>query len=121
MFIKRDVMIKYPYDEKYKIYADWKFSVEAIIIGNCSFRNIDTIVANYDISGVSAINNHQRLIDKDAILKELFPPRIIADYIRLAPIDETLIDQSRLLTQTVKARKLVKGFTNYILKFINIK
>lgn len=121
MFIKRDVMIKYPYDEKYKIYADWKFCIEAIIIGNCSFRNIDTIVANYDISGVSAINNHQRLIDKDAILKELFPPRIIADYIRLAPIDETLIDQSRILTQTVKARKLVKGFTNYLLRFINIK
>ena len=121
MFIKRDVMTKYPYDEKYKIYADWKFCVEAIIVGNCSFRNIDIIVANYDLSGVSASNNHQRLIDKEAILNELFPPRIIADYLRLAPIDDTLIDQSRILTQTVKARKLVKEFTNCILRFMNKK
>lgn len=121
MFIKRDVMTKYPYDEKYKIYADWKFCVEAIIVGNCSFRNIDIIVANYDLSGVSASNNHQRLIDKDAILNELFPPRIIADYLRLAPIDDTLIDQSRILTQTVKARKFVIEFTNCILRFMNKK
>ena len=121
MFIKRDIMIKYPYDENYKIYADWKFSVESIIVGNCSFRNIDIIVADYDISGVSANNNQQRLVDKDAILKELFPPRIIADYLRLAPIDDTLIDQSRILTQTVKARKLVRGFTNFILRFTNKK
>ena len=121
MFIKREVMTKYPYDEKYKIYSDWKFCVEAIIVGNCSFRNIDIIVANYDISGVSASNNHQRLIDKEAILNELFPPRIIADYIRLAPIDDTRIDQSRILTQTVKARKLFKEFTNCILRFMNKK
>ena len=121
MFIKKEVMNKYPYDERYKVYADWKFCVEAIIIGNCSFRNIDVIVADYDIGGISANSNGRLHQDKDAILKELFPPRIVADYQRLAYIDDELIDQSRLLTQTVKARQLVKGFTDFILKYMNKK
>jgi hypothetical protein len=114
-------MNKYPYDEKYKVYADWKFCVESIIIGNCTFRNVDTIVADYDIGGISANSNGRLHQDKDAILKELFPPRIVADYQRLAYIDDELIDQSRLLTQTVKARKLVKGITNCLLRFTNKK
>lgn len=121
MFIKKELMNKYPYDEKYRIYADWKFSVEAIVVGNCSFRNLDTIVADYDVSGVSANNNEQRLMEKEAILHDLFPARIIADYHRLAPIDDLLIDQSRLLTQTIKARKLVKGFSNLVLRLIHKK
>ena len=119
--IKKELMNKYPYDEKYRIYADWKFSVEAIVVGNCSFRNLDTIVADYDVSGVSANNNEQRLMEKEAILHDLFPARIIADYHRLAPIDDLLIDQSRLLTQTIKARKLVKGFSNLVLRLIHKK
>ena len=121
MFIKKEIMNKYPYEEKYKVYADWKFCVESIIIGNCTFRNVDTIVADYDIGGISANSNGRLHQDKDAILKELFPPRIVADYQRLAYIDDELIDQSRLLTQTVKARKLVKGITNCLLRFTNKK
>ncbi len=121
MFIKREIMNKYPYDEKYKVYADWKFCIESIIIGNCTFRNVDTIVADYDIGGISANSNGRLHQDKDAILKELFPPRIVTDYQCLAYIDDELIDQSRVLTQTVIARKLVKGFTNYILRFMKKK
>ena len=121
MFIRREIMNRYPYDEKYKVYADWKFCVESIIIGNCSFRNIETIVADYDTSGISANSNGRLHQDKNAILQELFPQRVIDDYQRLAPIDDELIDQSRMLTQTIKARKLVKGFTNFLLRFMNKK
>ena len=121
MFIKRELLLKHPYDEKYKILSDWKFSIETIIFDNCSFRNIDIIVANYDTTGISTNSNGLLPKERELILKELFPPRITIDYERLTPVDDELLDQSLLLTQTVGARNLVKSFSNFVLKFINKK
>lgn len=121
MFIKRELLLKHPYDEKYKILSDWKFSIETIIFDNCSFRNIDIIVANYDTTGISTNSNGLLPKERELILKELFPPRITIDYERLTPVDDELLDQSLLLTQTVGARKFVKSFSNFVLKFINKK
>lgn len=119
MFIKRELMIKHPYDEGYKILSDWKFCLEAIVYDNCSFRNIDTIVADYDTSGISTHSNGLLPKERELILKELFPPRVITDYNRLAPVDDELLDQSQLLTQTLGARKLAKKIISIILKLAN--
>ena len=119
MFIKRELLVKHPYDEKYKILSDWKFCIETIVFDNCSFRNIDTIVADYDTSGISTNSNGLLPKERELILKELFPPRIITDYQRLTPVDDELLDQALKLTQTVGARKLVKKISNIILRFIN--
>ena len=119
MFIKRELLVKHPYDENYKILSDWKFCIETIVFDNCSFRNIDTIVADYDTSGISTNSNGLLPKERELILKELFPPRIIIDYQRLTPVDDELLDQSLLLTQTVRAREIVKKFSKFILKFTN--
>ena len=121
MFIKRELLVKHPYDENYKILSDWKFSIESIVFDNCSFHNIDMIVANYDTTGISSNSSGLFAKEREQILKELFPPRIIVDYQRLTPVDDELLDQSLLLTQTLGARKLVKRFSNVVLKFINKK
>ena len=119
MFIKRELLVKHPYDEQYKILSDWKFSIEAIVFANCTFRNIDVIVADYDTSGISTNSNGLLPKEREQILKEMFPPRILADYQRLYPVDDELLDQALLLTQTIGARKLVKRFSNLILRLIN--
>ena len=119
MFIKRELMVKHPYDENYKILSDWKFCLESIVFDNCSFRNIDIIVADYDTSGISSNSNGLLPKERVLILKEMFPPRIVADYNRFAPVDDELFDQALLLTQTIRARNLVKRFTNIVLHFIN--
>lgn len=121
MFIKRELMIKHPYDENYKILSDWKFCIEALVFDNCTFLNIDTIVADYDTSGISSNSNGLLPKERELILKELFPPRIVADYQRLTPVDDELLDQALLLTQTVGARKLVKRVSNFVLRLINKK
>lgn len=121
MFIKRELLVKHPYDERYKIVSDWKFCIQAIIIDNCSFRNIDIIIADYDTNGISTNSNGLLPKEKEEILKELLPPRILADYQRLAPVDDELLDQALILTQTVRARKLVKQFSSYIIRFVNKK
>ena len=121
MFIKRELMQKRPYDENYKILSDWKFCIQALVFDNCTFRNSDVIVADYDISGISTNSNGLLAKEREIILKELFPQRIIEDYKRLTPVDDELLDQSLLLTQTVSARRLVKGFSSLILRLTRKK
>lgn len=121
MLIKRELLVKHPYDEHYRILSDWKFCLETIVFDNCSYRNIDVIVADYDTSGISSNSNGLLPKEREQILKEMFPPRIIADYQRLYPVDDELLDQALLLTQTVGARKWVKRFSRLILRLINKK
>lgn len=121
MFIKRELMSKHPYDENYKIMSDWKFCIEAIIFDNCSFRNSDIIVADYDISGISTNSNGLLPKERELILKELFPPRILKDYKRYALVDDELLDQSLKLTQTVYARDIIKKLSRFVLQFTKQK
>ena len=121
MLIKRDLLVKHPYDEHYKILSDWKFCLETIVFDNCAFRNIDVIVADYDTSGISTNSNGLLPKEREQILKEMFPPRILSDYQRLYPVDDELLDQALLLTQTIGARNLVKRFSSLILRLINKK
>lgn len=121
MFIRRELMVKHPYDENYKILSDWKFCIQALVFDNCTFRNSDVIVADYDISGISTNSNGLLAKERDFILEELFPQRIIDDYNRLTPVDDELLDQALLLTQTVGARRLVKWISNLILRLTHKK
>lgn len=121
MFIKRELLVKHPYDENYKILSDWKFCIETLVFDNCSFRNVDTIIADYDTGGISTNSNGLLPKERELILKEMFPPRIIADYQRLTPVDDELLDQALILTKTVSARKLVKRFSNFLIRIINNK
>ena len=84
MFIKRELLLKHPYDEKYKILSDWKFCLETIIIDNCSFHAIEVIIADYESGGISTNSNGLLPKEREHILKELFPPRILTDYQRLS-------------------------------------
>jgi len=118
MFISRQLLVDYQYDEQYKILSDWKFCIKTIVYENCCFHNLDMIVADYDTSGISTNSNGLLPKEREQILKEMFPPRILSDYQRLYPVDDELLDQALLLTQTIRARKLVKCFSNFILRLI---
>ncbi len=121
MFIKRELMLKHPYDENYKILSDWRFCIQALVLDNCTFRNSDVIVADYDVSGISSNSKGLLPKEREQILKEMFPPRIITDYQRLFPVDDELLDQALVLTKTVGVRKWVKRFTNLLLYIFNKK
>ncbi len=50
-FIKRELMIKYPYREDLKICSDRQFFIQSIIIDNCSYGSIKTPVCLFDMGG----------------------------------------------------------------------
>lgn len=79
-FIRTSLMQKYGYDEKYKIVADRKFFVQALILDNCSYEAIDVDVVKYDITGFSAANPVQSRLEYENVLEELIPERIRIDY-----------------------------------------
>ncbi len=76
-FIKRELLVDHPYDERYKIVADWKLWLETIILEGRSYEFIDTTIAYVDMTGISSVNVEQRLAEREAVIREMFPPSIV--------------------------------------------
>lgn len=79
-FIKREWLEKYPYDESYRIVSDWKFFLQSFVLGGASYKCIDTVVSDFDCNGISSKNRDLCEFEKEQILKDLFPARVIEDY-----------------------------------------
>lgn len=92
-FIRSDLLRKHPYDENLKIASDWKFFVQTMILENCSVRFVDEYIARYDLNGLSSDNPQLMRDEKERVLKELFPPRVLGDY--------KYMKASECLTQTL--------------------
>lgn len=92
-FIRTQLLKFFPYDENLRIVSDWKFFVQAIILNNCSLRYVDDYVTIFDMGGVSSTNPELMWEEKERVLHELFPPRVLADC-------ETM-KKSECLTQTL--------------------
>lgn len=103
-FIRRDVALRHPYDEKYKIVSDWKFFIEALVFDNCSFYYTDMIVVDVDMKGISNTNFELDKKEREAVLRELFPARVLADYRKLATIHSDLLEIATWIckSQTIK-------------------
>lgn len=92
-FIKTTLQKKFPYNENLKIVADWDFFVHAVILANCSIRFTNLPIALFDIEGVSTSNPQVTWNEKEMVLKQIFPQRVIADYQQMKA--------SECLTQTL--------------------
>jgi glycosyltransferase involved in cell wall biosynthesis len=114
-FIKRDVALRHPYDEKYKIVSDWKFFIEALVIDDCSFFYTDTIVVDVDMTGISNTSLDLNRREREAVLRELFPERILADYQLLMSIHPDLLQISPRLTKSQSIRKTIVKLARILL------
>lgn len=81
-FIRKELLVKHPYDERFRIVSDWKFFVEALILDNCSYRTIDKVIAEFDCNGLSSKNRDLCEQEREAAFRELFPERVMLDYFR---------------------------------------
>ena len=116
-FIKRELALRHPYDEKYKIVSDWKFFIEALIIDNCSFYYTDTIVVDVDMTGISNSNKKLNNYEREAVLKELLPERILTDYKLLMSIHPDLLANAPQITKSQSVRKIITKIADILLKF----
>ena len=89
-YIHRELVEKYGYyDESLKIVSDWKWYLQAIILGDEKPRYVDIDVTLFDMLGISETNKDLDKEERKRVLEQLFPKTILADYERYAfPIEQ---------------------------------
>ncbi len=89
-YIRRDLFGKYGYyDETLKIVSDWKWYLQAIVLGDEKPQYVDMDVTLFDMTGISETNKALDKTERKQVLEQLFPKTILADYERYAfPIDQ---------------------------------
>ena len=113
-FIKTLLLRNHPYDETLKISSDWKFFIQTMIMDNCTVSYIDDYVAKYDMNGISTVNPELMRAEKEKVLAEMFPPRLLADYQRMKLSECTI----QLLTPELRRHGLVDRFLYRVGAFI---
>ena len=88
--IRRDLFDKYGfYDESLKIVSDWKWYLQAIILGEEKPIYADIDVTLFDMNGISETNLDLRNKEKSQELQKMIPATILADYQAWSfPIDQ---------------------------------
>lgn len=76
--IKRELVVKFPYDEKYRIASDYKLWLVLFIQENVIYQPVDMPICYFDGNGCSS--NLLTREEGTRIIEEMFPERILADY-----------------------------------------
>ena len=119
-FIRRDVALRHPYDEKYRIVSDWKFFIEALIFDNCSFYYTDIIVVDVDMKGISNTNSVLDKKEREDVLCELFPKWVLDNYQQMALIHPNVLTMALRISKSQTIQKLIIHIANILLHFKGI-
>ena len=80
-YIRRDLFEKYGYyDESLKIVSDWKWYLQALILGDEKPQYVDLDVTLFDMTGISETNKELDKLERETVLEQLFPKAVLADY-----------------------------------------
>ena len=75
-FISTKMLKRYHYDESLRIVSDWKFFVQAFVLEQCSYRNVDKIINVQESVGASLCLDLIKE-ERTVVLNELFPDNIL--------------------------------------------
>lgn len=103
-YIKRCLFEKYGmYDETLRIVSDWKWYLQAIILGEEKPAYADIDVTLFDMNGISETNKELDKAERKQVLSALIPASILADYSQWA----FSIEQMKRLKRHPLAYKIV--------------
>ena len=80
-FVRRDLLERYGFDEKYKFSADFKL-IKTLFLAGHTFMMKDVSVARFDTNGVSNIRRSEGLADNIKVVKDVDS---VKDRLRLLP------------------------------------
>lgn len=116
-FYHHSIFDRHLYDETLKLIADWKVNVQAIVFDNCKVKIVDTMIANYDQTGMSSTQKQLHLVERQRVMSELFPERILKDYDRLYTDDEMpIVSLLPKLKRRGRLQTIAYLFVKYLLK-----
>lgn len=104
--IRTDLQRKFPYRSDLRICSDRQFFMEALVFYNCSYKKLDRIICDFDMTGIGNSNGELLFEEVENIKSTLLPPRVLADY------NATNVQLQNVTSELVKYR----GFSNIICK-----
>lgn len=117
-FIRRSLFDKYGlYDESLRIVSDWKWYMQAIILGKERPVYTDLDVTLFDMTGISETNKDLDKKERQRVLTELIPRSFLKDYDDWA----FSIDQMKRLKRHPWAYKMVWFLERCIFKWEKYK
>lgn len=122
-FIKTELLRKNPYDESLKIVSDWKFFLQEVILNNCSYKIVNTTVSDFDCEGISSQNRDLCAAEREKVLKELFPERILLDYfkdIHGQGYEDSTYDKFFIKLRDYNYGKVIYTLSVLLMKFVAI-
>ncbi|MBP6386218.1 MAG: glycosyltransferase [Pseudarcicella sp.] len=122
-FIRKDLFDKYGfYNTKNKIVSDWEFFFMTICRYNESYKKIEIVVSDFDLSGISSNKNHSAIInmERNEALQKHFPLLKNEIYF-LEKIQNKRLQQIAIIQKNKLAWKILKAFIKFLLLFMKEK
>ena len=89
-FIKTTVQKHYKYDEGFRIVSDWKFFLQVLILNNGTYKRLPFTVSEYDVNCISSTSPDLYKRERELVLNQMFPQRVLEDYYYYAYGDSSL-------------------------------
>ena len=70
-FTRLELLKEYPFDENFKIVADWKFWLQILLCNHYSYQFLNITVADIDMTGVTYSQFQKNLQERDEVLNQL--------------------------------------------------
>jgi glycosyltransferase involved in cell wall biosynthesis len=78
-FIKREIQLRYKYDENYKFASCRKFFLESIVFGGVDFEYLNLPICVYDLNGVSSRAKEKLNQEEDIYISKFLSTILIKD------------------------------------------
>ncbi len=102
VFIKTSIHKQHPYDESFKIAADFNLFFNLLIKDNHSYRFVNEPISYYDLSGISA---NQKYHDQHTEERT----RVLSSYLSMAAMAELEASKTRMTTAPYKYLARIKN------------
>lgn len=113
-FIRRALFENSPYDETFRICADWAFYIKKIVNDNCRVKLTPIIVSQREQGGMSNKLTHKQKEERESFLRELLPYGVYRDYVTLAHLDRSTLYKLMSICEHKKACRLLTFFIKII-------
>ena len=115
-FIRRALFEKGGFDESLVLVADWSFFVDRLIFQHTSYRRLDKIISDYDMSGLSTMQTDLLREERYRVLKAFFPERVLKDYEKYKYADSPLLELIPELNRTAGFHRMVYRLVKFLLR-----
>lgn len=117
-FIKRELLLSFPYDEKLKLVSDWKFCVETLLLYKKTYRSIDVDVCKFNHDGATFAHLDLGRKERLEVFQKFFPDEYNGVSLKkqnyVAKIKNGLVRRFRWKTDFSAINKKVKTLSGYV-------